>query len=203
LIYVITWFLAQSMHASYNQFISSGHGKFGPWFDLVNSEEWDTFGRFTEHFDNPAWLPFFLRRWQFAKPPGRPVPLAKLRKLRAAIRGMCQAAVGRKPIPAADLHTLNEALNVPGKRELRQRQNGLRLEFVSTVSGWDLILAETAGSFADLLAAGDLSRIKICRNPGCRWVFYDKTRARTHCWCDDKVCGNRERVRRARAKIGD
>jgi predicted RNA-binding Zn ribbon-like protein len=94
---------------------------------------------------------------------------------------------------------LNLALNVTGKRQLFQRQNGLQLEFVPAKSGWELILAEIAHSFADTIRSGENARIKICRNSGCRWIFYDRTKGKTRCWCSDKSCGNRERVRRARA----
>lgn len=188
------------MHSSYGQFIAHGHGKFGPWFDLVNSEEWDTFGRRTEHFANPAWLPFFLRRWNFRKPPGRSLPVARLRTLRGALREICQAAAEHRPIAAAPVRALNHALNVPGTRQLRERQNGFAVEFVSATAGWDWILAETARSFAEVLTAGEIARLKICRNPLCRWVFYDQTKGKTRCWCDDKICGNRDRVRRARAR---
>jgi predicted RNA-binding Zn ribbon-like protein len=188
------------MHSSYQEFISHGHGKFGPWFDLVNSEEWDTFGRRTEHFHNPAWLPFFLRRWHFPQNRAKSFPLAKYQALRSALRAMCEAAAAGQVISPAALHTLNQAMKVRGKRQLCDGQNGFAVEFVPEHSNWAAILAETAHSFASLLSASELSRIKICRNPLCRWVFYDQSKAKSRCWCDDKICGNRERVRRARAK---
>jgi predicted RNA-binding Zn ribbon-like protein len=189
------------MHSSYQEFMAHGHGKTGPWFDLVNSEEWDTFGHRTDHFGNPAWLPFFLRRWQFAKPKGKSFPSAKFAALRETLRSICQTGAKHESLRPADLRKLNQALNVTGSRRLCQCQNGFQLEFVCKDFGWDGILAETARSFADVLASGDVSRIKICRNPECRWVFYDRTKARSRCWCDDKVCGNRERVRRARSRV--
>lgn len=188
------------MHSSYAQFMEHGHGKYGPWFDLVNSEEWDTYGNRFDHFQNPAWLPFFLRRWNFPKPQRSAFRVAPWLKLRGALRGICQAAAAGKPISSADVRALNQAMSVSGKQQLTHGQNGLRLEFMSDASGWKEILAETAKSFADLLSRGEMGRIKICRDPECRWVFYDQTKARTRCWCDDKTCGNRTRVRRARAR---
>src|SRR5882724_3207043 len=152
------------MHSSYQEFISHGHGKFGPWFDLVNSEEWDTFGRRTEHFHNPAWLPFFLRRWHFPRNKAKSFPLAKYQALRSALRAICEAAAARQAISPAALHTLNQAMNVRGKRQLCDGQNGFAVEFVSENSDWAGILAETAHSFASLLSKSELSRIKICRN---------------------------------------
>ena len=188
------------MHSTYAEFIEHGHGKIAPWFDLVNSEEWDTYGRRTEHFSNPAWLPFFLRRWSFAKPNHAPFPEAKYRGLRVTLRRICETIAQQKPIPTADIKALNEFLKVSGRMQLLQRQNGLQLQFSPEVSGWTWILAETARSFAELLSREDSLRIKICRNPACRWVFFDQTKGKTRCWCDDKICGNRERVRRARSR---
>lgn len=188
------------MHSSYKDFIAHGHGKCGPWFDLVNSQEWDTFGHPTDHFQNPAWLPFFLRRWGFTRPKSRQFSTARWAALRAVMRSICEGVARQESLRKADVRTLNQALNVPGTRRLREGQNGFQLEFVPAGSGWDEILAETARSFAEVLADGGVSRIKICRNPQCRWVFYDQTKGKTRCWCDDKVCGNRARVRKARAK---
>jgi predicted RNA-binding Zn ribbon-like protein len=188
------------MSAAHKDFLAHGHGKTGPWMDLVNSEEWDTFGKLTDHLGHPAWLPYFLRQWHFAKPPRVAAALAKLKSLRAALRISCEALAAGKSIPPAALRALNQALNVTGKRQLFQRQNGLQIEFISAAAEWDVILAEIARSFADTIRTGESARIKICRNADCRWVFYDRTKGKTRCWCSDKSCGNRERVRRARAR---
>ena len=42
---------------------------------------------------------------------------------------------------------------------------------------------------------GHWQRMKACRNPQCRWVFYDHSRNRTGTWCSMRVCGNRHKVR--------
>jgi predicted RNA-binding Zn ribbon-like protein len=181
-------------------FLAQGHGKTAPWVDLVNSEEWDTFGRRTDHLPNPDWLRFFLRQWHFAKPSRESAPIAKLETLRSALRKSGQALSVAKTIPVAQLRILNQALNVSATRELVQRQNGLQIELVPAVSGWKWILAEVAQSFADTLANGDGARIKFCQNRDCRWIFYDQTKGKTRCWCSSKSCGNRERVRRSRAR---
>ena len=187
------------MSTSRTHFLAHGHGKTGPWMDLVNSEEWDTFGKLTDHLNSPAWLPYFLKQWHFAKPQAA-APIAKLKSLRTALRKSCEAIAAGKLIPPTALGALNQALSVTGKRQLFQRQNGLQIEFTSAAAGWGVILAEIARSFADTIRSGESGRIKICRNSDCRWVFYDRTKGKTRCWCSDKSCGNRERVRRARAR---
>jgi predicted RNA-binding Zn ribbon-like protein len=189
------------MPTSSSQFRAQGHGQTAAWLDLVNSEEWDTYGERRDWLDDPSWLRFFLDQWQFAAPAQKPFPAAKFRALRGALRMACEAIVAGGKIPPEALQLLNDALNLAGRHQMLERQNGWRLQFVPHSQGWDWVLAQTALSFASLLAGGDESRIKICLNRDCRWIFYDRTKARTRRWCSDKVCGNRERVRRARARM--
>ena len=189
------------MNTAHTKFLAQGHGKTGPWMDLANSEEWDAYGRRTDHLNASDWIPFFLRQWHFARPPRTTAPTARLKTLRASLRKSCEALSAGEPIPPKAMRVLNQALNIAGKQQLFQRQNGLQMEFVPAAAGWNWILAETVRSFAETLAGGETARIKICRNDDCRWVFYDRTKGKTRCWCSDKSCGNRERVRRARARI--
>ncbi len=181
-------------------FLAHGHGKTAPWMDLVNSEEWDTFGRRTDHLNDPAWVPYFVRQWRLAKPSRELAPIARLKTLRAALRKSSEALFHSKPIPSPELRALSAVLNLRGKQQLFQRQNGLRVEFVPDRPGWRWILAAVARSFVETVPDGESARIKICRNDDCRWVFYDQTKGKTRCWCSSKSCGNRERVRRARAR---
>jgi hypothetical protein len=87
------------MKKSQYDFLAHGHGKTAPWIDLVNSEEWDTFGRLTDHLNNPAWVPYFLRQWHFASPSREPAPIARLKTLRAVLRKGSEALFHSKPIP--------------------------------------------------------------------------------------------------------
>src|SRR5258708_10170866 len=167
------------MKKSQYDFLAHGHGKTAPWIDLVNSEEWDTFGRLTDHLNNPAWVPYFLRQWHYAKPSRASAPLAKMQTLRTALRKSCETLFRGEAIPPTDLRALNNMLNVKGKQKLFQRQNGLRVEFVPHKSGWRWILAEVARSFVDTVTDGESTRIKICRNDHCRWVCEDQTKGRT------------------------
>ena len=188
------------MKKSQYDFLAHGHGKTAPWMDLANSEEWDTFGRRTDHLNDPAWVPYFVRQWRLAKPSREPAPIARLKTLRAALRKSSEALFRDKPIPSPELRAFNAVLNLRGKQQLFQRQTGLRVEFVPDRPGWRWILAEVARSFVETVANGESARIKICRNDDCRWIFYDQTKGKTRCWCSSKSCGNRERVRRARAR---
>lgn len=54
--------------------------------------------------------------------------------------------------------------------------------------------AALAVSALSLLAAGSLSRLKVCLN--CNWLFLDRSRNASRLWCDMAVCGNRQKASR-------
>jgi predicted RNA-binding Zn ribbon-like protein len=47
---------------------------------------------------------------------------------------------------------------------------------------------------------GSWPRLKMCANPDCHWVFYDRSRNQQGNWCDMAVCGNRLKNRQLRAR---
>jgi predicted RNA-binding Zn ribbon-like protein len=49
-------------------------------------------------------------------------------------------------------------------------------------------------------AEGGWGRLKVCRNEGCRWAFYDASKNRSGSWCDMQVCGARHKMRRYRER---
>lgn len=51
---------------------------------------------------------------------------------------------------------------------------------------------------ADL--TGNLTRLKTCRNPDCRWVFYDRSPGRNSVWCSMDICGARYKMRAYRSR---
>jgi predicted RNA-binding Zn ribbon-like protein len=52
----------------------------------------------------------------------------------------------------------------------------------------------------DAIAEGTWSRLKVCQNDECEWVFYDSARNRSAKWCSMAVCGNRMKARAFRAR---
>jgi predicted RNA-binding Zn ribbon-like protein len=59
----------------------------------------------------------------------------------------------------------------------------------------DAALATLLGIVADAVAAGTWSRLKACREPSCRWAYYDRSRNRRRTWCSMELCGNRAKAR--------
>ena len=47
----------------------------------------------------------------------------------------------------------------------------------------------------DAMRDESFSRLKVCRNEGCRWAFYDTSRNRSGAWCSMAICGNRQKGR--------
>jgi predicted RNA-binding Zn ribbon-like protein len=60
---------------------------------------------------------------------------------------------------------------------------------------FDLLLV-IRGAQAD----GTWSRLKLCANSDCQWVFYDRSRNQQGNWCDMAACGNRLKNRQLRAR---
>src|SRR5260370_18140614 len=180
-------------------FREKGVGKVAAWVDLVNSEEWNGFGQFTDHLANPHWLATFLKHWELYPFPSKDVPRRKLEQLRSLLRHAAEKLAAGGSIGRSELSVLNQVLNVPAWQKLVQDQNGFRTETIPARSNWTWVIARIAASFGEMLANQEVERIKVCANSDCRWVFHDPTKSRTKRWCDHLTCGNRARVRRARA----
>ncbi|SFK83899.1 CGNR zinc finger domain-containing protein [Amycolatopsis sacchari] len=72
-----------------------------------------------------------------------------------------------------------------------------------------LAAKERGGLVADLLSVlflgdvtGETARLKPCRAPECRWVFYDRSPGRNSVWCSMDICGARHKMRGYRARRG-
>ena len=181
-----------------DNYVAADFGKEFAWLDLANSIEWNGYGKLTDHLDDSTWAAHIVKRWNLASTLPRPVPLAQLIALRALLRRMADKLIAGETIDERDLSALNSYLNVPVRVKLFQRQNGVHSELVPLHFGWPWILSRIAASFAEMLALNRPDRLKYCPNEGCKWIFYDRTKANTRRWCNDRTCGNRDRVRRSR-----
>lgn len=73
------------------------------------------------------------------------------------------------------------------------------------VSGADPVRALAGAVLAALAAAefaGRRGRLKACRAPECRWVFYDRSPANNASWCSMDICGARSKMRSYRSRRG-
>jgi len=180
-------------------FHDHGFGGVAPWVDLVNSEEWDGFGKRDDHLADPLWVGAFLKHWKLPRLRLNDAARRELLELRGMLRRACEKLPLGRSLSAQEISKLNRALNVAARQRFVQHQNGFHSELVPVKSDWRWVMARIAASLGEMLEKGDVERIKICANGDCRWVFYDPTKARIKRWCKDSTCGNRARVRRARA----
>lgn len=184
--------------ASRRAFAGEGFGTDWAALDLVNSEQWDGFGRRADRLDDPDWLADFRARYGWDVGDEMP-PLAELRRLRTALRGIVDAVAAGVALPSADLAVVEAALAEPTMRVLRRDGDRVALALAPIDPGWRWVLAEVAASAVEMLATAP-ARVKTCANPGCRWAFHDRTRGNTRRWCNDLTCGNRDKVRRFRQR---
>lgn len=56
-------------------------------------------------------------------------------------------------------------------------------------------LARLLAIVAEAVAEGTWARLKACREPSCRWAYYDHSRNRRRTWCSMDICGNRAKAR--------
>jgi predicted RNA-binding Zn ribbon-like protein len=177
--------------------------KFTPqstWLDLVNSQQWDGFGRLTDHLLEQGWVARFLRYWRVR--PEKIVgtePITELSEIRVALRQATEKIASGRGINRRDIHALNRFLKTPSYPHLVIKGKQVRIELRPVRLNWAWIKSQIAASFAESLL-GHPNRIKICANSGCRWAFHDATKGNIRRWCNDRRCGNRDRVRRARAR---
>ncbi len=179
-----------------------------PWIELLNSD-WHDFrsqGPAEDRLESPQWVGGFLAQWKLSPrvvaAKSTRIGLGELRSLLKRL--VLTIAEGQRPHPD-DLETLNAYLAAgPFHCRLQyvpeaDRVYYLRMEPVR--ENLQTTLAHIARSFAEVLVAGDPARIKLCENPDCRWVFYDRSRSRTRRWCEGASgCGNLLKVRRFRER---
>jgi hypothetical protein len=67
-------------------------------------------------------------------------------------------------------------------------------------SGWDGFVDGLLVPLVELREHAD--RLKQCDNEQCQWLFIDQSKNRSRHWCESASCGNRQRVRRFRHRLG-
>jgi predicted RNA-binding Zn ribbon-like protein len=182
-----------------SQFAKLGFGAHAPWIDLVNSLEHDGFGHTTDHLGNASWREGFLQRWNFTMP-CEAAPEAALGQLRDLLQRSAEHVTAKGKLAANEVRELNATMSVAVRRAVFQGQNGFEIQEIPERADWQWIQAQIAVSFARMMVDGAMERVKFCQDERCRWIFVDKTKGKTRRWCNERTCGNRNRVRRARAR---
>jgi predicted RNA-binding Zn ribbon-like protein len=61
-------------------------------------------------------------------------------------------------------------------------------------------LARLLGIVAAARFDGTWARLKVCRNDGCRFAYYDHSRNKSRTWCSMETCGNQAKARAFRRR---
>lgn len=112
--------------------------------------------------------------------------------VREALRDLAGVNAGRT-LPDASSAQLDALAAACG---LRPRFDpGGTVSLAPEVAGVAGALGRLLGIVVASIGDGRWPRMKTCRNPSCRWAFYDATRNRSAVWCDMAACGNRAKAR--------
>lgn len=126
--------------------------------------------------------------------------LMRLRAVRGAAREVWDALVEERGALPAEVERLNDALRHRPIVELTAGGHGLGVGHRHVGDPWDEALARTLEPFVAAVGASETNRFRVCANDGCRWIFYDESRAGRRRWCDMSSCGNRAKAARHRAR---
>ena len=156
----------------------------------------------TDQLGSPAALASWLAGAGLAAPDAAAsqAELDQAITLREALRGVLRSHVSHPP--AADA----------GEPASRLRSIAARLPAGIAVDSHGQITAVPAGTgtaaaltrilliAAEAATLGTWTRLKACSADDCQWAFYDRSPARTGCWCSMQICGARSKSRAYRRR---
>ena len=126
--------------------------------------------------------------------------LARIRRVRGALRELLDAAVERRPPQNAALREVNRALRAPYVIELVPAEDGVSLDHRHEGDPISGAMARLSEAVTRELTGDNSSRLRVCENDECRWVFNDHSPAGRRKWCDMSSCGNRAKAARHRER---
>ncbi len=171
--------------------------------DILNSD-WHDYrhpGKSEDRLLKPAWIEQLVAQWSLtvARPPDTNT-IAALQSLRSLMQQMLQTILQNQALREQAIAELNSYLNAaPFQTCLVRKDERYQLQEVPINNDWSWALREVALSFATLLTRYDTSRLKLCENPDCSWIYYDESPHHNRRWCED-TCANLMRVRQFRAR---
>ena len=126
--------------------------------------------------------------------------LARAKDFREALNGLASAIdAGRQP--GADvLETIGECLAGAYANGRLVPHEGALQWVASAEDDLDRVLWEIGRAAGRLVVSPRLARVRACAASDCGWWFVDDTKNRSRRWCDMKLCGNREKLRRFRSQ---
>jgi predicted RNA-binding Zn ribbon-like protein len=121
-------------------------------------------------------------------------------RLREVIYRITTALIAKRSPTTADLELFNHFLADAMASRAVVRE-GKHLRWGSSVADpAERVVHAIARYAAALFTSEAMAFVRECHAPSCRWMFLDNSKNHRRRWCDMKVCGNREKVRRFYAK---
>ncbi len=126
--------------------------------------------------------------------------LARAREFREALNALALAIEHHRQPALPVLATIGDCLAAAyAHGRLVPHDGGLQW-IASAEDDLDRILWEIGRATGRLVVSPRLGRIRSCGAADCGWWFVDDTKNHSRRWCDMKICGNREKIRRYRAR---
>ncbi|HEX2106003.1 MAG TPA: CGNR zinc finger domain-containing protein [Solirubrobacteraceae bacterium] len=162
---------------------------------------WDLDTHGAEVWAGPAEYGAWLHERGLAAPAAATAgDLARALEAREALRALALANHDRGPAPAADAVLDRIAADVAPGAGLAPRFAGGPPRLDVSADGPDAALALVLGIVFAARADGTWARLKACPHERCGWAFYDRSRNRSSQWCSMRICGNRTKGARHRAR---
>jgi predicted RNA-binding Zn ribbon-like protein len=103
-------------------------------------------------------------------------------------------------IKSNDLKILNKYMEYyKFKKNIIVENNQYKIINSPVENTGDILIYEIISSFFLLISENKFDRLNFCKNPDCRWIFYDESKNKTRKWCDN-TCASLMKVRRYREK---
>ena len=126
--------------------------------------------------------------------------LARAKDFREALNGLASAIdAGRQP-DADVLETIGQCLAGAYANGRLVPHEGALQWVASAEDDLERVLWEIGRAAGRLVISPRLAKVRACAASDCGWWFVDDTKNRSRRWCDMKLCGNREKLRRFRAR---
>jgi predicted RNA-binding Zn ribbon-like protein len=128
--------------------------------------------------------------------------LARIRRVREALREIVTASVEGRPAAGRAIDTVNRVM-LERQRFILVCGPGGALDHRHEGDEIEDVLARLAERIARQVISPDAERLRICASDTCDWIFFDSSRTGRRRWCDMTTCGNRAKAARHRARTRD
>jgi predicted RNA-binding Zn ribbon-like protein len=158
-----------------------------------------------EHLESPADAAMWFLEHELVHPDAgiaiADSELARIRRVRSALREVVDSVVEGRPPNADAVHLVNAVLEQRRPTRIELDGTALRIGHRHAETPVDDALALIAEAIIEELATGRPERLRVCANDRCRWAFYDSSPTGRRRWCDMRSCGNQAKAARYRARL--